>query len=225
MAWRVCGDGFRRGDLGRGRRLRDEDVLRTFGDYEMNNHVVDTSKTGGSAGSPKPGAGIPTPPRAVRSRPLGTPVELPAHPRWPGCDDRDRNLPRSRAPEEERAGMDNGNVWSEAMAETRERLDALAPGKETSPVRRRLGWPGIAVMGRRVARRRCRRVPLDRWVVFSREFLGIGGRQPDAGQPARRRRKPEFSIFVASCALNSVGLLEFDAVFGGPGQRIHGAGR
>ncbi|HEY6315274.1 MAG TPA: hypothetical protein VIY52_31335 [Streptosporangiaceae bacterium] len=41
----------------------------------------------------------------------------------------------SRAPEEERAGMDNGNVWAGAMAETLERLDALCarPGNQPSP--------------------------------------------------------------------------------------------
>ncbi|MGI8448852.1 MAG: hypothetical protein ACR2MP_17080, partial [Streptosporangiaceae bacterium] len=31
----------------------------------------------------------------------------------------------SRAPEDERLGMDNGNVWVESMANTLERLDAL----------------------------------------------------------------------------------------------------
>jgi hypothetical protein len=31
----------------------------------------------------------------------------------------------SRAPEDERIGMDNGNVWAESMAKTLERLDAL----------------------------------------------------------------------------------------------------
>ena len=42
-----------------------------LGDYEMNNHVVEYEQTGGSAGSPRPGAGIPTPPRTVRGRPAG----------------------------------------------------------------------------------------------------------------------------------------------------------
>jgi hypothetical protein len=41
----------------------------------------------------------------------------------------------SRAPEEERVGMDNGNVWAEAMAETLGRLDALCArqGNQPSP--------------------------------------------------------------------------------------------
>ena len=31
----------------------------------------------------------------------------------------------SRAPEDERLGMDNGNIWVESMTKTLERLDAL----------------------------------------------------------------------------------------------------
>jgi hypothetical protein len=39
----------------------------------------------------------------------------------------------SRAPEEARAGMDNGKVWIEAMAKTLERLDALCARPEHQP--------------------------------------------------------------------------------------------
>ena len=41
----------------------------------------------------------------------------------------------SRAPEEQRAGMDDGKVWLEAMAKTLERLDVLCarPGSQPSP--------------------------------------------------------------------------------------------
>jgi hypothetical protein len=35
----------------------------------------------------------------------------------------------SRAPEEERAGMDNGRVWIESMAGTLERLDRACTGR------------------------------------------------------------------------------------------------
>jgi hypothetical protein len=38
----------------------------------------------------------------------------------------------SQAPEEERAGDDNGKVWIEAMAETLGRLDALCTRAESS---------------------------------------------------------------------------------------------
>jgi hypothetical protein len=41
----------------------------------------------------------------------------------------------SRAPEDERAGMDHGNIWIESMTQTLERLDALCvrPGHQPSP--------------------------------------------------------------------------------------------
>ena len=41
----------------------------------------------------------------------------------------------SQAPEGERAGMDNGKIWVEAMTKTLERLDALCarPGTQPSP--------------------------------------------------------------------------------------------
>jgi hypothetical protein len=41
----------------------------------------------------------------------------------------------SRAPADERAGIENGKIWAEAMAETLERLDALCArqGNQPSP--------------------------------------------------------------------------------------------
>jgi len=39
----------------------------------------------------------------------------------------------SRVPEPERAGMDNGRVWIEAMTGTLERLDALCTRPENQP--------------------------------------------------------------------------------------------
>ncbi len=39
----------------------------------------------------------------------------------------------SQAPEEERAEMDNGNIWAAAMAETLERLDALCARSGNQP--------------------------------------------------------------------------------------------
>ena len=93
-----------------------------------------TSKTGGSAGSPKPGAGIPTPPRAVRSRPCwGHRWSYQLTPDGPDATIVTEIYDCSRAPEEERAGMDNGNVWAEAMAETLERLDALCARQGNQP--------------------------------------------------------------------------------------------
>jgi hypothetical protein len=39
----------------------------------------------------------------------------------------------SQAPEDERAGMDNGKVWIESMAKTLERLDALCARPRSQP--------------------------------------------------------------------------------------------
>jgi hypothetical protein len=39
----------------------------------------------------------------------------------------------SQAPEEERAEMDNGNIWAAAMAATLERLDALCADRGSGP--------------------------------------------------------------------------------------------
>ena len=63
-----------------------------IGEYEMNNHVVEYEQDRRIGWEPEPGAGIPTTTPAVWPRPAWATVELPAHPRWPGCDHRDRNL-------------------------------------------------------------------------------------------------------------------------------------
>jgi hypothetical protein len=59
-------------------------------------------------------------------------VELSAHPDGP---DATEIYDCSRVPEEARAGMDNGKIWMDAMANTLERLDALCvrPGNQLSP--------------------------------------------------------------------------------------------
>jgi hypothetical protein len=59
----------------------------------------------------------------------------------------------SRHQDQQRVQMENGKIWPRPWLERWSRLTRGAPGKETSPVRRRPGWPGIAVKGRRVARR------------------------------------------------------------------------
>jgi hypothetical protein len=41
----------------------------------------------------------------------------------------------SRAPEEARTGMENGNVWMESMIETLERLDAMCARPVRQPIR------------------------------------------------------------------------------------------
>ena len=62
-------------------------------------------------------------------------MELPAHPDGPDATIVTEIYDCSRAPEQERAGMDNGKVWIESMAKTLERLDALCArqGIQTRP--------------------------------------------------------------------------------------------
>jgi len=69
------------------------------------------------------GAGIPTPHGTVLSR---------ANPDGPDATIVTETCDCSRAPEKERAGMDNGKIWIESMARALERLDALC-GKVDQP--------------------------------------------------------------------------------------------
>jgi hypothetical protein len=103
-----------------------------LGDYEMNNHVVEF----------EPGRQIGWEPEAGRGHPNAAPGSSDptrwGH-RWSyqlTPDGPDATIVTeiydcSRAPAEERAGMDDGKVWAEAMAETLQRLDALCTGQPT----------------------------------------------------------------------------------------------
>jgi hypothetical protein len=64
-----------------------------LGDYEMNNHVVEYEPDRRIGWEPEAGRGHPdAAPDSSESARWGTPVELPADPRWPGRDHRDRDL-------------------------------------------------------------------------------------------------------------------------------------
>lgn len=105
-----------------------------LGDYEMNNHVVEY----------EPGRRIGWEPAAGRGHPSAVPDGSgPARwgHRWSyqlTPDGPDATIVTeiydcSRAPEEERAGMDDGKVWAGAMADTLERLAALCTRQATRP--------------------------------------------------------------------------------------------
>jgi hypothetical protein len=97
-----------------------------LGDYEMNNHVVEY----------EPDRRIGWEPEAGRGHPAAAPDSSDpgrwGH-RWTyqlTPDGADATIVTetydcSQAPEDERAAMDNGQVWIEAMTGTLERLDAL----------------------------------------------------------------------------------------------------
>jgi hypothetical protein len=101
-----------------------------LGDYEMNNHVVEYEPDRRIGWEPEAGRGHP---RAGGS--WGHRWSYQLVPDGPDATVVTEIYDCSRAPEDERAGMDNGRVWVESMAETLERLDALCArrGNQTSP--------------------------------------------------------------------------------------------
>jgi hypothetical protein len=98
-----------------------------LGDYEMNNHVVEYEQDRRIGWEPEAGRGHPnaSPDSATSSR-WGQRWSYQLTPDGPDATVVTEIYDCSKAPEEERAQMDNGRVWAEAMAETLERLDALS---------------------------------------------------------------------------------------------------
>jgi hypothetical protein len=96
-----------------------------LGDYEMDNHIVEYELDRRIGWEPAAGRGHPG-----RS---GNPAENRWGHRWsyeltpdgPHATVVTEIYDCSRAPEEQRVGMDNGNSWIESMTKTLERLDGL----------------------------------------------------------------------------------------------------
>jgi hypothetical protein len=107
-----------------------------LGDYEMNNHVVEYEQDRRIGWEPEAGRGHPAAAsdRSDSTR-WGQRWSYQLTPDGPDATVVTEIYDCSRAPEEERAGMDNGKVWIESMARTLERLDALCarPGSRPSP--------------------------------------------------------------------------------------------
>jgi hypothetical protein len=109
-------------------------VMRMYfselGDYDMNNHVVEFEQDRRIGWEPEAGASYPD----VESQ---SPAERRWGHRWSyelTPDGADATIVTetydcSRAPEEERAGMNDGQVWRSAMAATLERLDQACTGQ------------------------------------------------------------------------------------------------
>jgi hypothetical protein len=107
-----------------------------IGDYEMNNHVVEYEQDRRIGWEPEAGRGHPnTAPDSSEPSRWGQRWSYQLTPDGPDATVVTEIYDCSRAPEEERAGMDNGKIWIEAMAETLERLDALCArqGNQLSP--------------------------------------------------------------------------------------------
>jgi hypothetical protein len=97
-----------------------------LGDYEMNNHVVEYEQDRRIGWEPEAGRGHPdAAPDSSASARWGHRWSYQLTPDGPDATIVTEIYDCSRAPEDERAGMDNGKVWTGAMAETLERLDKL----------------------------------------------------------------------------------------------------
>jgi hypothetical protein len=97
-----------------------------LGDYEMNNHVVEYELDRRIGWEPEAGRGHPNAAaEGSDSNRWGHRWSYQLIPDGPDATVVTEIYDCSRAPEEERAQMGNGNVWAQSMAETLERLDAL----------------------------------------------------------------------------------------------------
>lgn len=97
-----------------------------LGDYEMNNHVVDFEADRRIGWEPEAGRGHrDAAPSSQAETRWGHRWTYQLTPDGPDATIVTEIYDCSRAPEDERIGMDNGNVWAGSMAKTLERLDAL----------------------------------------------------------------------------------------------------
>ncbi len=107
-----------------------------IGDSEMNNHVVEYEPDRRLGWEPEAGRGHPNAaPGSAEPARTGQRWSYQLTPDGPDATVVTEIYDCSRAPEERRAGMDNGRVWIESMAKTLERLDALCgrQGNQPSP--------------------------------------------------------------------------------------------
>lgn len=107
-----------------------------LGDYEMNNHVVEYEPDRRIGWEPEAGRGHPAASTdSQESARWGHRWSYQLTPDGPDATIVTEIYDCSRAPEHERARMDNGKVWAEAMTETLARLDALCTrqGTQLSP--------------------------------------------------------------------------------------------
>jgi uncharacterized protein YndB with AHSA1/START domain len=110
--------------------LGDVFVMKMYfseiGDYEMNNHVVEYEPNRRIGWEPEAGRGHPnTAPGSPESARWGQRWTFELTPDGPDATVVTEIYDCSRAPAEERVGMEDGKIWIEAMTATLERLDAL----------------------------------------------------------------------------------------------------
>lgn len=113
-------------------------VMRMYfphlGDYEMNNHVVEYEPDRRIGWEPAAGQGHPgaAQDNTDQSR-WGHRWSYQLAPDGPDATIVTEIYDCSRVPEDERAQMDDGKVWIEAMTETLKRLDALCSRQANEP--------------------------------------------------------------------------------------------
>ena len=94
------------------------------GNYEMNNHVVEFEPDRRIGWEPEAGRGHPdTAPDSTAEARWGHRWSFELTPDGPDATIVTEIYDCSRAPEDEREGMDNGRIWIESMAATLDRLD------------------------------------------------------------------------------------------------------
>jgi uncharacterized protein YndB with AHSA1/START domain len=96
-----------------------------LGDYEMNNHVVEYERDRRIGWEPEAGRGHPDAAQDGSSARWGHRWTYELTPDGADVTIVTEIYDCSRAPEGERTGMDNGNVWRDAMEKTLERLDRV----------------------------------------------------------------------------------------------------
>jgi hypothetical protein len=104
-----------------------------LGDYEMNNHVVEYEQDRRIGWEPEAGRGHPNAaPGSPGSARWGQRWSYQLTPDGPEATIVTEIYDCSRAPENERADMDNGKIWIESMTKTLELLDAVCtrPGNQ-----------------------------------------------------------------------------------------------
>ena len=101
-----------------------------LGDYQMNNHVVEYEPGKRIGWEPEAGHGHPE--AAADDARWGHRWSYELEPDGPAATVVTAVSDCSRAPEDERVGMDNGKVWIDSMTETLQRLDQLCTGRATS---------------------------------------------------------------------------------------------
>ena len=99
-----------------------------LGDYEMNNHVVEYERDRRIGWEPEAGRGHPDACAEPDGSRWGHRWSYELVPDGPGATIVTEIYDCSRAPEQARIDMSDGEVWTEDMARTLERLDAACTG-------------------------------------------------------------------------------------------------